>query len=225
MEELIANRCLVTIDNKLIKRIKQISDNYINYNDNGDTVIKNCNVCNNNVFEKDSKTFQNTCIYCGTVIDERCGSGYTYSETFQPFDHNFSSKYNLRTSTPDKYLNRVQNRIEYIVNDDENNRTRDGYKDNMKRKMIQQISDIGDSIQLHKSIIIKAQSYFSKYRDHFINLNEKNKVAAMCLILAYRELNKDKRIVFKCKKCSRTFSLLRDKNEHTKSCSRKNTKK
>ena len=213
-----------------------------------------CRNSDENKFEKDERLSQVTCQVCGTVAKEREVRDTEWVRHFEdevnpsfhgpPPDPRFSSAHNLQTGmvvtgnskASGTQLQETRAQIEMnLSNLKEGNqgKTRQGYKDKMKKNMFETFSEVGKSLQLNDKLMERAGTLFAKLRDDTEQLNNRYEHAAACLILAMREKKREEASTasllaetpvatvptkFYCKYCNLDFVLKRDRNEHQKHC-------
>lgn len=68
-------------------------------------------------------------------------------------------------------------------------RTREGYKSKQKRQAFELMEHLADNLNIHRSVVVRAEEEFSKYRDVRESLQQYEGVVAACLALAYQELS------------------------------------
>jgi aspartate carbamoyltransferase regulatory subunit len=221
-------------------------------------------------FEKDERVAQITCKICGTVLSERQVYDGEWVRQFDgeinpsfhgpPPDLKFSSGHGLQTGFAEipgakkkqaKDLALAQKSVELnlssMMDPKKERATRIGYKDNDKQKVFDIMQEVSESIQLHGTILERAETIFARYRDDTEQLAKRFEIAAACLILSFREKlreegeafvlennsatpssssssNRDEAkpsepvLEFKCKYCQFPFSLKRDRTFHQKQC-------
>jgi hypothetical protein len=70
-------------------------------------------------------------------------------------------------------------------------KTRQGYKDDMKRRIFEEIEEAANALQVHEWVVTRAQTLFGQVRDETENLRDKQGCAAACMIFALREAAKE----------------------------------
>jgi len=233
----------------------------------------NCKNTDQSAFLEDYKHGQVTCTNCGMVIEDRKIHDGEWKRQFSgeenPSQHGptpdprFSSSHNLRTNmnagagrgagsnvTKKQLLDlkKVQDKIEMDLSnmkeDGTVKRTREGYKDQQKRTVFVMLDETSQSLQLHEQVVQKAQSHFADYRNKHETVQQRDLIAAGCLLMAYRELvAKGEEVMkrlngvkrkrenpsqavssyedlhpFPCHRCATRFSTKKDLRLHSRQC-------
>ncbi len=176
---------------------------------------KSCGNKNQNAFEEDPRHGQVTCKDCGTVVRDHKIHDGEWKRKFEgevnPSFHGpapdprFSGGHNMRTSIGGgadmmrgnsqaakdlRSLRWAQNYVEMNLSNmgADKKRTREGYKDQMKREAFTAIDNTVVNLQLHDTVKDRAQAMFASYRDMLEQVQRLQVVEAACLIAAYREM-------------------------------------
>jgi hypothetical protein len=222
-----------------------------------------CNQCQNSderLFENFEHEGQITCQVCGTIVMQgqlhdgawvRKFEGDDGDVGFQgaPPDIRFSQEKNLATGmmaadkarggggkTASKELALLQQQVEMDSSnygDKHSKKTRQGYKDDMKREVFEEMEEAANALQIHEWVVTRAQTLFGQLRDEVDNLRDKPGVAAGCMIFALREAtSKDHQGIkrkndkdeddsinrFKCPNCGIGFGDKKSWRYHIKEC-------
>ena len=158
-----------------------------------------------------------TCARCGVMVRESEIRDADWVRQFEgdeypsfhgpPPDTRFSSEHNLRTgfAQPDRVpgggsgsgssasatreMSLLQSRVEMDLSNmvSRDHRTRQGYKEEMKRKYFELLDEAGSALNLHGGTVNRAKTLFAEVRDDTEQLHDAEGVAAGCLVLALRE--------------------------------------
>ena len=215
-------------------------------------ICKKCGNDREEEFDKDDRLAQITCKKCGIVAVERQvhdGEGIRRFEgEADPsmhgsvLDDKYSSSHNLQTrivETISGTMTRKQQQVKELalaqasvelnlssmMDPNKQGRTRIGFKDDFKEDIFARMEAICESSQLHRIILERAQTIFARYRDDTERLDHCNEIAAACMILSYRETLAENQQEFTCKYCQSPYSLMRDKDNHQKTCEYRPPKK
>ena len=127
-------------------------------------------------------------------------------------DHRYSSAHNLRTAiqsirtfrtgtgdTSDQMQRRAahqafslinaQNRVELNLSNFgmlSRAKTRQGYKDNMKSQVFEEIEDACTVLRLHGSVQDRAKDIYAHYRDNVAAMRQTDLIKAICIVLGLR---------------------------------------
>ena len=153
---------------------------------------------------------QTTCSLCGVVLVESQIRDTEWVRQFEedaedksfhglPPDSRFSDAANLATgmalgertskhSVREMQLRQgeVEMNLSNMTGSSEH-RTRQGYKDKMKREMFELMGEVGAAVQLSNNIIRRAQTLFAQIRDATEQLRDADAHGAACVIAALRE--------------------------------------
>ena len=174
-----------------------------------------CNACGNadeKYFVADAKEGTTICAGkdgrgCGIVLQEHnCEEGSEFRKFAEEEDKNhhgpaanhlMSGAFNLQTkiggsSAPPARGRGLQGLMQVVElnlsqygKDDK--RTREGYKDNMKRKAFAQIGHCAKSLRLHECVVQIASEMFARWRDLKEHVQQYEAVVAACIIFAWRK--------------------------------------
>jgi len=160
------------------------------------------------LFDRDERIGQVTCMVCGTVaieneIQDKEWVRHFEDDSMNPSFHGaaadpkFSSSRNLETgiakipssnkAARELMLARDQVELNAVRNGVHEKQTRLGYKDQQKDRMFQRMSEVTEAIQLHETILGRAKTIFGRYRDEVEQLRSPFEVCAACMVLAFRE--------------------------------------
>jgi len=104
----------------------------------------------------------------------------------------FSSSHNLRTAIAGgrgtDTLRRTADYVEMNLSQfgKDERRTRIGYKDQQKKKAFDKMKHLSSSLNLHDTVLDKAQVMFSGYRNAMEHVHQFPAVIAACVISAWR---------------------------------------
>jgi hypothetical protein len=176
---------------------------------------KYCKNTDQGTFEEDTAHGQVTCTRCGTVVEDRKIHDGEWKRQFEgdenPSQHGpvpdsrFSSGHNLRTninagsgqgaganvSKKDlQDLKNIQEKVEMNLSNMkfgiDVRTTRIGYKDKQKREVFTMIEELAGSMQLHDKVVAEAQGLFADYREAMEQIQQRDLVAAACVVQALR---------------------------------------
>lgn len=207
------------------------------------------------LFEKDNKLAQVTCTLCGTVAQERLIEDKDWSRQFEedgnenhsnyskPPDVRFSAARNLRTGliaqpgqkSRVRELQALKNAAEMCASRNagltQQGHTRVGYKDNSKAHVFELMHECGDVLQLNETVLNLAKDTFANYRDTVEKMPDLYRVAAACMLIAFRERRaqdedgnrnrvhdapQDKEFV--CHRCKLPFNTAQCRRLHLRKC-------